>query len=288
MNDDLIIQRHEPVGRLFSLLSDMVVEPGTKEDWDRLHHLHYKAESLPPAPHFWRCRLVTTGEIVAVVVTSTVSLLLAPRHDMLPKLKPGNDTTLTNKHRPAWLNANMRRIGRIVTSTMFRGTGVSYRLMNLVSRMEGKRYIEIVSSMAKYTPFDIKAGFKRAPIRRAAAYSQGVAFMKTLFACHPADQMAVYEELTSQNPTTRERMRRQMLEFYYRHSSKEKTGQNLGKTIEDLRGIEDLELIRELQQLIFGYTVYALFENPDWGRQLPKRLPLLAFDNQAPNERLVL
>jgi hypothetical protein len=288
VNDDLIIQRHEPGGRLFSLLSDMIVEPGTKEDWDRLHHLHYKADNLPPAPRFWRCRLTTTNEIVAVVVTSTVSLLLGPRHDMLPKLKPGNDTTLTNKHRPAWLNANMRRIGRIVTATMFRGTGVSYRLMNLVSRMEGKRYVEIVSSMSKYTPFDVKAGFKRAPLRRAAAYESGSLFMRSLFACHPADQLAVYEELMAQPPTTYTRLRRLMLEFYFRHSSKEKTGQNLGKTIEDLSGMKDLDLIRELQQLIFGYTVYALYENPDWGREIPKRMPLMAFDRQPSNEKLVI
>ncbi|BCR31350.1 hypothetical protein ACET9Q_13190 [Aeromonas caviae] len=284
---DLIITRHEPDAAVrFSLLADMVVEPGTKEDWDKLHHLHYKAENLPPAPKFWRCRLTTTNDIVAVCVTSSVALLLGPRHDMLPKLKPGNDTTLTNKHRPAWLNANMRRIGRIVTSTMYRGTGVSYRMMNLVCRMEGKRYVEIVSSMAKYNPFDTKAGFVRAPLRRAAAYEAGLKFMAETFECHPADRVAVHQELISQPKPVYERLRRQVAEFYYRHSSREKTGQNLGKTVDDLASMSDLELIRELQQLIFGYTVYALYENPDLGRNVPKQLPLLAFDEQAPDQPL--
>lgn len=119
MSETIITRHPECESRLFSLLEHMVVEVGSKEDWDKLHHLHYKAENLPPAPRFWRCRLTTTNDIVAVVVTSSVALLLGPRHDMLPKLKPGADTTLTNKHRPAWLNANMRRIGRIVTSTMY-------------------------------------------------------------------------------------------------------------------------------------------------------------------------
>lgn len=286
---DLVITRHEPgTGRLFSLLEHMVVERGTKDDWDKLHHLHYKAENLPPAPKFWRCRLTTNNDIVAVCVTSSVSLLLGPRHDMLPKLKPGNDTTLTNKHRPAWLNANMRRIGRIVTSTMYRGTGVSYRMMNLICRMEGKRYIEIVSSMAKFNPFDQKAGFVRAPLRRAAAYEAGVKFMGNLFECNPADREGVYQELIAQPKPVYERMRRQMVDFYYRHSSREKTGQNLGKTADDVfAGMSDAELVRELQQLVFGHTVYALYENPDLGRLMPSRLPLLAFDRQAPNKQLV-
>lgn len=286
MNDVTIkrieLNSEEPI---FSLLNDMVVERGTKEDWDKLHHLHYKAVNLPPAPIFWRCRRISNNELVAVTVTSTVSLLLAPRHDVLPLLKPGNDTHITNRHRPAWLNANMRRIGRIVTSTLYRGTGVSYRMMNLVARMEGKRYMEIVSSMAKYNPFDIKAGYKRAPLRRAAAYESGVKFLRENFECHPADFQAVLNELQSQPKSVQDMLRKRMTEFYFKNSSKEKTGQNLGKTIGDLN-MDDRDLIRELQQLVFGYTIYALYENPDHGRVLPQRLPLLAFDNQEPNEQL--
>jgi len=288
MSETIITRHPECESRLFSLLGHMVVEVGSKEDWDKLHHLHYKAENLPPAPRFWRCRLTTTNDIVAVVVTSSVALLLGPRHDMLPKLKPGADTTLTNKHRPAWLNANMRRIGRIVTSTMYRGTGVSYRMMNLVCRMEGKRYVEIVSSMAKYNPFDTKAGFVRAPLRRAAAYEVGLKFMAETFECHPADREAVYQELISQPKPVYQALRKQMIDFYYRHSSREKTGQNLGKTADDLMTMSDHDLVRELQQLIFGYTVYALYENPDWGRPMPASLPLLAFDRQPVNQPLEL
>lgn len=286
--NDVVIQRIETQSddHVFSLLEDMVVERGTKEDWDKLHHLHYKATNLPPAPIFWRCRRLSNNELVAVTVTSSVSLLLAPRHEVLPKLKPGNDTSITNRHRPAWLNANMRRIGRIVTSTMYRGTGVSYRMLNLVARMEGKRYMEIISSMAKYNPFDIKAGYKRAPLKRAAAYESGVQFLRGIFECHPADFQAVLDELNAQKPAVKAMLRQKMLEFYFKNSSKEKTGQNLGKKIDDLSDMSDRDLIRELQQLIFGYTIYALYENPDHERELPQCLPLLAFDNQKPNEKL--
>ncbi|MBY8279840.1 hypothetical protein KW516_19155 [Vibrio fluvialis] len=285
---DIQITRIEESGRwLFSLLDDMVVERGTKEDWEKLHHLHYKAESLPPAPHFYRCRRVSNNELVAVCVLSTVALLLGPRHDVLPQLKPGGDTTLTNKHRPRWLNDNMRRVGRIVTSTMYRGTGVSYRFMNLVCRMSGMRYIEIVSSMAKYNPFDQKAGFRRAPLRRAAAYESGVKFLRSQFDSHPADQVALLREYSAQPESVQKMIHHSCAEFYYKHSSKEKTGSNLGRTLDDvLADMSMRELMRELNQLVFGYTVYAIYQNPDHKRELPKSIPLLAFDNQPTDKPL--
>ncbi|GAL22961.1 hypothetical protein JCM19235_1262 [Vibrio maritimus] len=280
---ELTITRHEEdSGRLFSLLDDMIVERGTKADWDKLHHLHYKAESLPPAPHFYRCRRRSNGELVAVAVLCAVSLLLAPRHDVLPMLKPGGDTTLTNKHRPRWLNDNMRRVGRIVTSTMYRGTGVSYRFMNIACRMSGMRYVEIVSSMAKYNPFDQKAGFKRAPLRRAAAYESGLKFLRAQFESHPADQLALLSEYQSQPKSVQLMMHKACAEFYYKNSSREKTGANLGRTLDDVMADMPMrEIMRELNQLIFGHTVYALYQNPDHKRKLPTRIPLLAFDKQA-------
>ncbi|MGI1988703.1 hypothetical protein [Shewanella glacialipiscicola] len=281
------VQRHEQLtSPVFSLLDDMIVERGDKHDWEKLHHLHYKAENMPPAPKFWRCVRVSNGELVAVCVTSSVSLLLASRHDVLPKLKPGKDTNITNRHRPAWLNKNMRRVGRIVTSTIYRGTGVSYRMMNLVCRLEGARYMEIVSSMAKFNPFDTKAGFRRAPLRRAATYEVGITFMRGIFDCHPADNQAVLDELRAATPAIQKMIRERMIQFYYRHSSKEKTGQNLGKTADDLADMTNENLVRELQQLIFAHTVYALYENPDHGDSMPGQIPIMAFDNQAPHEKL--
>lgn len=76
-------------------------------------------------------------------------------------------------------------------------------------------------------------------------------------------------------------------EFYYKHSSKEKTGSNLGRTLDDvLADMSMRELMRELNQLVFGYTVYAIYQNPDHKRELPKSIPLLAFDNQPTDKPL--
>ncbi len=276
----------------FSDLDKMWVEKGSKKDWDHLHDLHYKAESLPAGPHFWRCVYENeeTGEhrIVGIVVMSSVSLLLGPRHVLLPKLKPGKDTKITNKYRAVWLNQNMRRAARIVTDTMYRGVGVSYRMVNLASRMEGRRYIEIQSSMSKFNPFDQKAGFNHAPLRRAAAFDQGLRFFRSYFQSNPADSKAIVDELERMKPSTQAVVVQKMREFYYKHSAKEKTGSNLNSGTGKVDLMQARQLLKELQQLVFASPVYGLYENPDFGREIPDRLPLRAYDWQLPTEPLRL
>lgn len=284
---EIVVERDPAAKPRFSLLDTMRVEPGTKADWDELHDLHYKAESLPAGPRYWKC-VTADGILVGIVVFSTVSLLLAPRHQVFPKLKPGQDSHFTNVHRATFLNANFRRAARIVTDTMYRGVGVSYRMVNLAMRMEQKRFIEIQSSMSKFNPFDIKAGFKHAHLKPAAAYVQGLKFMRSQFKAHPADHQAVMDELKSFSPTHKARVMTAMQEFYYRHSAREKTGSNLNVGTGKVQGMKPEHLLRELQQLVFASPVYGIWTNPDLGRPVPQSLPLRAFDLQGPNEPLRL
>src|SRR4029077_4573316 len=101
----------------FPLMAEMLVERGTKKDWELLHELHYKAENLPSAPRFWR--LTLAGETIGVMVTASPKGLLKERHVAFPILKPGgHDTPVTNRARYIWLNDNVRVIARFVIDTM--------------------------------------------------------------------------------------------------------------------------------------------------------------------------
>lgn len=285
-DQEYLIERSESASGAFSLLNDMRVERGTIQDWNALHALHYKAETLPAGPHFWRC--VLGDELIGITVLTSVALLLGPRHELFPKLKPGKDTHFTNVHRAKWLNANFRRASRIVTDTMFRGVGVSYRMVNLAMRLEGYRFVEIQSSMSKFNPFDIKAGFRHANLRPSAAYEKGLKFFRQHFNAHPADHVAIMEEFRSFPLSVREGVEKATKEFYYRHSAKEKTGSNLHAGLERVMQMEFPWILKELQQLVFASPVYGIWENPDLNRDLPDSLPLRAFDLQAPNEPLRL
>lgn len=284
-DDEALIERNDQAKPRFSLTDGMRVERGTKADWDALHDLHYKAESLPAGPKFWRC-VTAEGDLVGIVVFSSVSLLLAPRHQVFPKLKPGQDTHFTNVHRAKFLNSNFRRAARIVTDTMYRGIGVGYRMVNLAMRLEGMRFIEIQSSMSKFNPFDVKAGFKHAHLKPAAAYEAGLKFMRQHFSAHPADHKAVLDELDAMTPAAQARVTDAMKAFYYRHSAREKTGSNLNQGTGKVDGMEPGHLLRELQQLVFASPVYGIWTNPDLGKEMPAALPITAFDNQKPNDPL--
>lgn len=286
-NSDVEIQYQKDPQPRFAMIDDMWIEPGTKDDWDKLHDLHYKAQSLPPGPHYWRC-VTGDGQLVGVIVLNTVSLLSTPRHQIFPRLKPGADTKFTNVYRAAWLNDNMRRAGRIVTDTLFRGLGISYRMVNLAMRMEGKRFVEIQSSMSKFNPFDLKAGFMHAKLRPAAAYERGLALFRLYFDSHPADHENVLKELRSFPDGMQKSIMRDIKKFYYDNSSKEKTGGNLNAGFGKVEAMEDAIVLKELQQLVFAVPAYGIWENPDLNRDIPQRLPLKAFDLQAPNEPLNL
>lgn len=286
-DDFAFIERLDNPKPRFSLVDGMRVERGNMQDWNALHDLHYKAESLPAGPQFWRC-VTGDGELVGITVLSSVSLLSAPRHQVFPKLKPGQDSHFTNVHRATFLNANFKRAARIVTDTMYRGIGVGYRMVNLAMRLEGMRFIEIQSSMSKFNPFDVKAGFKHAHLKPAHAYEAGLKFMRQYFTAHPADHKAVLDELDAMTEPAQKRVTDAMKAFYYRHSPREKTGKNLNMGTGKVELMEPAHLLRELQQLVFASPVYGIWTNPDVGRSLPTWLPISAFDLQGPNEPLRL
>lgn len=285
---DTHIERVDAPRARLTLLDGMRVERGTKEDWDELHALHYKAEGMALGPSYWRC-VTPDNELAGVTVFCYSDLLCAPRHVLFPNLKPtGNETTFTNTQRAHWLNKNFRRAARIVTDTLYRGIGVGYRMVNLAMRLEGVRFIEIMSSMSKFNPFDVKAGFVHAPLRPSAAYEPGLKWFRKYFASHPADHEAILKELATLPEKTQQRVLKEMREFYYRHSSKAKTGGNLRAGTERVDNLPAPVLLKELQQLVFATPVYGVWENPDLGRELPNSLPLSAFDRQGPREPLKL
>jgi hypothetical protein len=80
-------------------------------------------------------------------------------------------------------------------------------------------------------------------------------------------------------------------EFYYYRSSLEKQGVGEERLEKKRRVLEDMSILtvlRNTQQLVFAMPMYGVYLNPDEGRELPRELPLTAFDRQAPEEPLVL
>lgn len=284
---ETLITRNDSPRASFSLMDEMFISRGTKADWDLLHDLHYKAENLPIGPRFWKLEL--HGETIGVIVTGTPKGMLRERHQVFPKMKPGSgDSYASNKHRYVHINAHFRVISRFVLDTMFRGIGAGYRMMNLVSRMEGNTYMEIQSSMSKFNYFGQKAGFSFVKPANANNYDRVMKFFRSTFNSSPQDFEALVNETLSMSAEHQNEMRERLLSFYFRFSALENT--SFSGAFADARAANMTirDLIKGIQQIGLASPMYGIWKSPDIGTVIPAVLPLTAFDRQLPNERLVL
>jgi uncharacterized protein len=285
---ETLVRREELPQQRFSLLDEMVVERGDSDDWWLLHDLHYKAEKLPIGPHFWRLRV--GEETIGVLVTAVPKGMVRERHIVFPNIRPGaNETKLTNTNRYHYINRNFRVVSRFVIDTRFRGIGAGYRMMNLVSRMSGQRFMEIQSSMSKFNSFGQKAGFRFLPPMNANNYDKVMKFLRNNFASSPQDYEAIMQEIARKTPEQQVEVDRVLRDWYFRNSALENTTRG-GQQAERRSETMTLRtLVRGIQQIGLASPLYGVWKNPDHGRpDIPQMLPLTAFDRQGPTEKLIL
>lgn len=297
--DAIVTRRPVPKRHQLSLLPEIQVEPGSKEDWDLLHELHYKADNLGIGARYWKITL--RGQTIGVGVMTVPKMLLSGRNELFTHLRPnvgGIDTRMVNKYRAEWLNANVCTNSRLVLDTMYRGAGIAYRAQNLMMRMTGSMFVEFQSSMSKFNPFAKKAGIQFTRPKRSANYERGLALFRRWFEAIPSDFVGVMDELGKMPPKVQEKCVAELRKFYYDFSSMEKSGDNRMNGMERVNGLATEKLLKNLQQLVFASPLYGVYVNPDAvevkegsrpkGGKLPLSLPLLAFDNQAPSAPLDL
>ncbi|WP_151708819.1 hypothetical protein [Acinetobacter brisouii] len=291
-NDDALVVRNcMPHNHKLSLLKDIYVEVGTKEDWDKFKDLHYKGDELPVGPRIWRVML--NEQSIGVVVMAVPKTLLSGRNELFKHLRPnvnGKDNKLINQYRLRWINANVFVNSRTVLDTMYRGAGIAKRALNIAMRMSGKPIVEFQSSMSKFNRFAEHAGIVFSPPRRASNYERGLVFFNRWFDCAPQDFASVKEELDAMPTFVRNKCIQAMRDFYYQYSSLEKSGNNRMNGTKRVEGLTDDKLIKNLQQLVFASPLYGFYKNPDATfimpgevraeTHLPARISILSFDNQ--------
>ena len=290
-----------PTGKInLSLLKHCYVERGTLDDWKQLHELHYKSSNLGIGPRYMRCVLddgVDKPQVIGVMVFTVPKPLDSGRNEVFQHLKPnkdGRDTRLINVQRMMWLNKNLILSSRTVLDTMYRGAGLAYRFKNIGYRMMGYRYVESRSSMSRFNPFSVKAGMRFVPPKPASALLDGLHFFQRHFVSPGYDYVAIIAEMNEMPEYVRERTLKDMRAFYYRKSSMEKSGDNRLNGTSRVDAMEVPYLLKQVQQLVFGSTAYAVWVNPDFDNkkmtmnELPARLPILSFELQRVDEPLRL
>lgn len=293
-NSDVLVERRpKQKGHALSLLSNIYVERGDIDDWKLLHELHYKAENLGIGPKIYRC--VLDGKTIGVGVMTVPKMLLAGRNEAFKFMKPnqsGKDSRLVNRTRAYWINDNSCTNGRLVLDTMYRGVGIAYRMQNIMMRMTQCKTIEFQSSMSKFNPFAEKAGLRFTRPRRANGYVKGIQFFRRWFESLPSDSSGILQEIREMPESVREKCVGEMRKFYYANSAMEKTGNAASRGLGRSETMEVGYLLKSVQQLTLASPLYGVYMNPDCKSdrkdELPKRIPLLAFDNQRTDEQLRL
>jgi ABC-type ATPase with predicted acetyltransferase domain len=130
-----------------SLICEMRVEEGTREDWQKLSSFHYRGHKFAVARKIFR--LVRKDELCGVIVYSYPPPACYGRRLVLPRMSIQE------------MNKQLSIINRIVIHPKYRTIGLGARLIRETLPLVGTKYIEMIAVMAKYSPFAEKAGMQK-------------------------------------------------------------------------------------------------------------------------------
>lgn len=143
----------EPRAKQVSLTRKLIIEPGTKSDYDAFAADHYrKTDELGFVDKVFRMKERSTGDILGVVVYAHGPLELALRNQATDKRFTRN---------PDKLNKEMRILRRLVVHADVRGCGLGAWLVKKTLPEVGTPYVECLASMGEVNPVFEKAGMTR-------------------------------------------------------------------------------------------------------------------------------
>ena len=130
-----------------TITGDISIREGSKEDYKRLGHLHYR-DSRVPVPYKIYV-MERKDELIGVVAYSYPPTNAAGRKSAVG-YRPSIDE----------LNRDWAIISRVIIHPKYRTTGLGARLVRETLLTCGRCHVELIAVMAQYNPFAEKAGMK--------------------------------------------------------------------------------------------------------------------------------
>ena len=130
-----------------SLIREMKVEEGTKEDWQKLCCFHYRGHKTSVVRKFFR--LTRGNELCGVIVYTYPPPACFGRRLVLPRMSMQE------------INRQLSTINRIVIHPKYRTIGLGAKLIRESLPLADTDFVELIAVMAKYSPFAEKAGMQR-------------------------------------------------------------------------------------------------------------------------------
>ena len=123
------------------------VREGTREDYGRLGHLHYRDAGLPVPREIFA--MEREGEAIGVIVYSYPAVRASGRREAVGYV-PGIEE----------LNRDWAVISRVIVHPRYRTIGLGRRLIGDTLGMQGCGHVELIAVMAQYNPFAERAGMR--------------------------------------------------------------------------------------------------------------------------------
>jgi len=130
-----------------TVVEDITVREGTREDYRRLCHLHYRNERLPVPREIYA--MERRGELIGIIVYSYPAVRASGRKKAVgysPDIKE--------------LNREWAVISRVIVHPKYRTIGLGTHLIRETLPIQGCGHVELIAVMAQYNPFAEKAGMK--------------------------------------------------------------------------------------------------------------------------------
>ncbi len=136
------------INRECSIVKEMRIEKGTRADYKKLAHFHYRDSRL--FAHHKIFTMKRNDETVGAIVYGSPPLAVTGRRKAL-----GKNLTIQE------INRDIIRISRVVIHPKYRTIGLGAKIVTETLPLAGKPYVETIAVMAKYNPFFEKAGMTK-------------------------------------------------------------------------------------------------------------------------------
>ncbi len=153
-----------------SVSENLQIVPGCLDDYKRLAHYHYRGSHTGPASAIFALSRAGCKTPVGVIVYSTAPAVLELRNIATGHVFAGFDRST----QLALINANIRRISRVVIEPRFRGLGLACRLVRETMPLVDVPIVEALAVMGLVNPFFERAGMKAYKAKPSAASVQFV------------------------------------------------------------------------------------------------------------------
>ena len=130
-----------------TVAEDVSIRVGSREDYERLSHFHYRDSGLPVPRGIYA--MEREGELLGVIVYSYPPIRASGRKEAV-----GYSPDIGE------LNSGWAIISRVIVHPKYRTIGLGSRIVRETLGMQGCDNVELIAVMARYNPFAERAGMR--------------------------------------------------------------------------------------------------------------------------------